>query len=173
MSTKLQSDCRHSLLNIFINLEQSNSGLQRYSAAVKTWMMKFAAEDLLWMILMEKNFGYLQQISVWINAFNSWETICCSFDSVLVFSWIYLVQIVPFAFGSAFVDRWFTEKRKEYARAMLPFLHASKRNGWHHFVTGDESWLLFSILSRRMWTLSRDDVVTKWGLDIQSKNWFF
>jgi predicted transposase YbfD/YdcC len=31
------------------------------------------------------------------------------------------------------------EKRKEYARAMLPFLHAAERDGWHHRVTGDES----------------------------------
>jgi hypothetical protein len=54
MLVKLQPDCRHSLLNIPINVEQSNSGLQRYGAVVKTSMMKFAAEDLLWMILMAK-----------------------------------------------------------------------------------------------------------------------
>jgi hypothetical protein len=30
------------------------------------------------------------------------------------------------------------EKRKEYARAILPFLHAAERDGWHHLVTGDE-----------------------------------
>jgi hypothetical protein len=54
MAAKLQPDCRHSLLNMFINFEQSSSRLQRYDAAVKTCMMKFAAEDLLWMILIEK-----------------------------------------------------------------------------------------------------------------------
>jgi hypothetical protein len=61
------------------------------------------------------------------------------------------------------------EKRKECARAMLPFLHAAKRDDWHHFMTGDELWLFFNISSRRMWTLSRDNVVTKSRLDIQSK----
>jgi hypothetical protein len=30
-------------------------------------------------------------------------------------------------------------KQKEYARAMLPFLYAAERDGWHHLVTGDES----------------------------------
>jgi hypothetical protein len=44
---RLQSDCRHRLLNMLINFEQSNSRLQRYGAAIKTCMMKFAAEDLL------------------------------------------------------------------------------------------------------------------------------
>jgi hypothetical protein len=32
------------------------------------------------------------------------------------------------------------EKRKEYAKMMLLFLHAAERNDWHHFVTGNESW---------------------------------
>jgi hypothetical protein len=32
------------------------------------------------------------------------------------------------------------EKRKEYAKAMLPFLHAAERDGWHHHMTRDESW---------------------------------
>jgi hypothetical protein len=31
------------------------------------------------------------------------------------------------------------EKRKEYAKAILPFLHAAERDSWHHLVTGDES----------------------------------
>jgi hypothetical protein len=39
---------------MLINFEQSNCGLQRYGAAVKTCMMKFAAEDFLSMILMAK-----------------------------------------------------------------------------------------------------------------------
>jgi hypothetical protein len=37
---------------MFINFEQSNSGLQRYGTAINTYMMTFAAEDFLWMILM-------------------------------------------------------------------------------------------------------------------------
>jgi hypothetical protein len=31
------------------------------------------------------------------------------------------------------------EKEKEYAQAMLPFLHVAERDGWHHLVTGNES----------------------------------
>jgi hypothetical protein len=42
-------------VNIIINFEQSNSGFQRYGAAVKTCMMKFAAENLLWMTLLPIN----------------------------------------------------------------------------------------------------------------------
>jgi histone-lysine N-methyltransferase SETMAR len=56
---------------------------------------------------------------------------------------------------------------------MLPFLHIAERDGWHHFVTGDESWFFFNISPRRMWTLSRDDVVTKSRHDIQSKQLMF
>jgi hypothetical protein len=32
------------------------------------------------------------------------------------------------------------ERQMEYAQAILPVLHAAKRDGWHHVVTGDESW---------------------------------
>jgi hypothetical protein len=42
------------------------------------------------------------------------------------------------------------QKRKEHATAMLPFLHAAERDGWHHLVTGDESWSFFDTSSRRM-----------------------
>jgi hypothetical protein len=30
-------------------------------------------------------------------------------------------------------------KWKEYARTILPFLHAAEWNGWHHFVTSYKS----------------------------------
>jgi hypothetical protein len=39
-------------------LERFDSGLQRYGSVVKTSMMKFAPEDLLWMILMPKFWLY-------------------------------------------------------------------------------------------------------------------
>jgi hypothetical protein len=42
------------------------------------------------------------------------------------------------------------EKRKEYARAMLPFLHAAKDDDCHHLVTGDESWSFLNTSPRRM-----------------------
>jgi hypothetical protein len=28
---------------------------------------------------------------------------------------------------------------------MLPFLHAAERDGWHYFVTGDESWFSWPV----------------------------
>jgi hypothetical protein len=62
------------------------------------------------------------------------------------------------------------QKRKEHASAMLPFLYTAQRDDWHNHVTGDESWFFFNTSSRRMWTLSRDDVVTKQRLGFQSKN---
>jgi hypothetical protein len=60
----------------------------------------------------------------------------------------------------------------EHAKAMLPFLLTAERESWHH-VTGGESWFFLNISSRRMWILSRDDVVTKPRLDIQSKRIMF
>jgi hypothetical protein len=61
------------------------------------------------------------------------------------------------------------DKRKKYAKSMLPFLHAAERDDWHHHVIGDESWFFLNTSPRHMWTLSRDDMVTKPRLDIQSK----
>jgi hypothetical protein len=52
MLATLRTDCRHSLINMLINFKQFNSGLQRYGSIVKTSMMKFAPEDVLWMIVM-------------------------------------------------------------------------------------------------------------------------
>jgi hypothetical protein len=65
------------------------------------------------------------------------------------------------------------EKPKENARAILPFLHAPERDGWHHLVTGDESWFFYNISPRRIWMLSRDDVVTQPRHDIQSQKFMF
>jgi hypothetical protein len=65
------------------------------------------------------------------------------------------------------------QKQKDDAHAMLPLLHAAQRDGWHHFVTGDESWFFFDTSPHRMWTLSRDDVATKSRQQIQSKKFMF
>jgi hypothetical protein len=65
------------------------------------------------------------------------------------------------------------EKRKEYAKAMLPFLHVAERDSWHHLVTGDESCFLLDKSSHRMWILPKGDVVTKPRIDIQSKRFMF
>jgi hypothetical protein len=64
-------------------------------------------------------------------------------------------------------------KRNEYARAMLPFLHAAEQDGWHHLVTGNESCFFINISLRGTWMLSRDDLVTKPRHDIQSKKFMF
>jgi hypothetical protein len=42
------------------------------------------------------------------------------------------------------------QKRKEHASAMLPFLYAVQRDGWHHIVSGDESWFFFNTWPRRI-----------------------
>jgi hypothetical protein len=53
------------------------------------------------------------------------------------------------------------EKRIEYAQAMLPVLHVTKRDHWHHLVTSDESWFFLDTSPHRMSTLSRDNMITK------------
>jgi hypothetical protein len=53
---------------------------------------------------------------------------------------------------------------------MFPFLHVGEHDSWHHLVTGDESRSFLNPSPRRMQTLSRDHMVTKPRLDIQSKN---
>jgi hypothetical protein len=58
ITDRLQTDYRHSLVNMLINFERFNSGLQKYGSVVKTFMMKFVPEDLLWMILMPKLWIY-------------------------------------------------------------------------------------------------------------------
>jgi hypothetical protein len=83
------------------------------------------------------------------------------------------LQIVPFALDVASVERRFLQKRKENAKAMLPFLYAAERDDWHHLMTDDKSWFFFNVSSHRMWSLSRDDVVTKSRPDIQSKELMF
>jgi hypothetical protein len=65
------------------------------------------------------------------------------------------------------------QKRKDGARAMLPLLLAAQRDGWHHLVTGDESWFVFDTSPRRMRTLSRDNVAIKPRQQIQSKKFMF
>jgi hypothetical protein len=42
------------------------------------------------------------------------------------------------------------EKRKEHAKAMLPFLNVAERDIWHHLVTSDESWFVLNTSPRRM-----------------------
>jgi hypothetical protein len=55
---RLQADCRYSLVNMIMHFEGFDSGLQRYGSIVKISMMKFAPEDLFWMILIPKFWIY-------------------------------------------------------------------------------------------------------------------
>jgi hypothetical protein len=103
-----------------------------------------------------ENSGYIRQISIWISSFDNWETAYCSSNSIAVFTWLHLLQIVSFVLDSASIDRRFTRKRKEYARAILPFLHVAERDIWHHLVTGNESYFFEYI------TTSHVDSVEKW-----------
>jgi hypothetical protein len=64
----------------------------------------------------------------------------------------------------------FREKRKDVARATSPFLRAPERDGWRHFATGDQSWLVFNTSPNCTWTRPTDDTVAKLRLDIPSKN---
>jgi uncharacterized protein YydD (DUF2326 family) len=56
--TTLCRDSKNSFSKIFIHFEQSNSGLARYTAVVKSFMMKIAWENLLLMIMMQKFWIY-------------------------------------------------------------------------------------------------------------------
>jgi hypothetical protein len=52
---------------------------------------------------------------------------------------------------------------------ILPFLHAAEWDSWHHLVIRDESCFFFKTSSRCPWLLSRNNVLKKPRLDIQSK----
>jgi hypothetical protein len=54
IADRLQTDFGYSLLNMLINFERFNSGLERHGSVVKISTMTFALEDILWMIMMPK-----------------------------------------------------------------------------------------------------------------------
>jgi hypothetical protein len=53
---------------------------------------------------------------------------------------------------------------------MILVLTAAARDGWHHLIIGDESWLFLSYSLRRMWTVTREGVAAKPRPDIHTKN---
>jgi hypothetical protein len=152
------------------NFERFDSGLQSYGSVVKTSMTKFALESLLWMILMPKILATLDE-SPFESARSISERLRVGRATVLE----YLNISTGFkSFHLRWVQHLLTDdlrqKWKEHANAMLPFLHIVQLDGWHHLVTGDESWFFLNTSRCRTWTLSRGDVATKPRLDIQSKN---
>jgi hypothetical protein len=54
IADRLQTGCRYSLVNMLINFERFNPGLQKYDSVAETSIIKFALEDILWMISMLK-----------------------------------------------------------------------------------------------------------------------
>jgi hypothetical protein len=65
------------------------------------------------------------------------------------------------------------EQRCRLAREMILGLTAAARDGWHHFVTGDESWFFLFYSLGRMWILTRDHVATRPRPDIHTKTSMF
>jgi hypothetical protein len=65
------------------------------------------------------------------------------------------------------------EQRRTYATEMIAVLLSAQKHGWHHLVTGDESWFFLSYLPGRMWTLTRDDVVSKPRREIRTAKFMF
>jgi hypothetical protein len=63
-----QTYCRHSLVNMWINLEWFNCLLQKYGWVVKTSMVKLALKDLLLRILIRK--FWLSEINILANRLN-------------------------------------------------------------------------------------------------------
>jgi hypothetical protein len=117
-----------------------------------------------------QNAGYIGQIDFRISLFDSWDTTCCLFNSVTAFTWFYRLQIVPFALSVASVDIWFARETDGICAD-----HAARlRYCWTKWLTSSRDWwwamIFLNTLSRRIWTLSRDDMVTKPRLNIQSKN---
>jgi histone-lysine N-methyltransferase SETMAR len=56
---------------------------------------------------------------------------------------------------------------------MIPVLEAAVKDGWHHLVTVNESWFFLSDWQCRIWTLAKDEVVTKPRRDIQAAKFMF
>jgi hypothetical protein len=44
---------------------------------------------------------------------------------------------------------------------MVALLLSAQKDGWHHLLTGDDSWFFLSHPPCRMWTLTQDDVASK------------
>jgi histone-lysine N-methyltransferase SETMAR len=56
---------------------------------------------------------------------------------------------------------------------MIPVLEAAVKDGWHHLVTGNDSWFFLSDSQRRIWTLAKDEVVRKPRRDTQAAKFMF
>jgi hypothetical protein len=78
-----------------------------------------------------ENSGYISQISVLISSsdIDSWETACCSSNSVAAFAWLHWLQIVPFTLSVASVDRQFMRKTKGVYKSYVTIL-ACCRTWW-------------------------------------------
>jgi hypothetical protein len=77
----------------------------------------------------------------------------CSISERLYIGYATVLEYLHMSIGfKSFHLRWFPhlltddlrQKRKKHKRAILPFLYAAQRDGWHNFVTDDESWFFFN-----------------------------
>jgi hypothetical protein len=53
------------------------------------------------------------------------------------------------------------EQPRTYATETMVVLLSAQKDGWHHLVTGDESWFFLSYSPRRMWTLTQNYIASK------------
>jgi hypothetical protein len=65
------------------------------------------------------------------------------------------------------------EQRRRYAREIITVLEPVMEDGWPDFVTENKSLFFLSYSPRRMWTLTKDNVVIKPGRDIQTAKFMF
>jgi hypothetical protein len=65
------------------------------------------------------------------------------------------------------------EHKRWHACKMIPALEAAAKDELYHIVTGNELWFFLSCSPRRMWTLARDEVVTRPMRDTQTAKFMF
>jgi hypothetical protein len=117
-----------------------------------------------------QNSNCMRQMSFQISSIEIWGTPYCLFKNVTVFTWFSWLQIILSALTATFVDRWFMRKTKGVCKSYAAILICC-RTWWLALSCGWWWVIIFlKISQRRMWTLSRDNVITKSKHDIQNKN---
>jgi hypothetical protein len=152
---KSHKDFRHSFRKNVIYVELSNSWL------VSALRMNFMSEKFLWMSSRHNCSLRSTSRSEWGSnrSASGGDRACCLRNSVTAFVTVPWLRIVLFIFGSAYVHRPVAWKRKEYARAMIVFLHNTDRDSWRYLVTGDKSGFFLRRSPGRTWTLARDHMI--------------
>jgi hypothetical protein len=115
-----------------------------------------------------ENSGYIRQISVWISSFDidSWETVCCSSNSVATFAWHHWIQIVPFALVAASIDRRVMRKTKWVCKSYVAILACCPT--WWMALSCDWWWVVVFL---QYITTSHVDAVERW-CDHKTEIWY-